>query len=1513
MTLVGISLSYAVQIHGANCAFRQIDADKPVSTQYLFPGQGAVTALGAATMGRFDIAAAERYVPAVGVHATLECDAILRMSASPHETLRDALSASAVRSARFISSEEMQPHVWLEASMSIDKVLRDSAAFRSPSALLDAYQSALESFTSNLDHEFFSHPLLSVLCVWVGEQDILTRLNFAAPHPLSPVSLGLDDSAARYCLVDASGGVAIAHPVAALMAVLVVLVVRSGSRQDESALRNASEVVSSRFGSRAVVILRVGEVAHAHSESLASVAELLTSQAKIALEQKQKLVVAEVEKLRKTVKSTLKSWFTSSPAPKSVLSTPSSILSFASPAKPARSDRIDGESMKRSASVDATGFKSPSPSSSKEFSDAEASFHKGPGTASRLTRDLTGANVGSHLAPDSVEYLSRYAADMLMLTGDFEGAVDAYRVLAADLMGATDVAAVCEASAVEHIAIALALAEGSKREVGSNFEKSVKLYAIANRRELAVRAAFRAVNYCIDAGIPESAAGILDRAIKLIFPAILTSRSSIDTFTDTAGAVLFARIGLLFLRAGRRRKASMYTYLSSSRLARQELYSSAALIARDIHSATLSWRGIREEIELINGHAELAAGRPELAILHFSKVMALARDHMDAETQDRAINGFFNASSTLGIEFLNGGWNKGANFPVVDVQSAVVITMDTQHMSTSGPKGNASKGISSAGLVREGSITGISDWRALENEILEDCESKEAVRENVHVGNEISKLPRVHEQLALDMKRGRADHFKSDEVAALEMKLQRLREDASAANKRRRLGSLVDTGAVVGEPVSIKFIMRNPLQFPVFIEEVSAVVILQDTLHDRPQSSQCVDMDRACNGLDGAELSIIPACDIAIAPCSDQEVRLDVVVHKAGRLRFVGARWTFSVGQLASVHNSNFTAPGYCVLERKGKRLNATRRQRASEVPLYEDDASLTLDVISSAPRLAAKLVSKHSDAIHDDLGSYGDSDELIHLELRVGELREVALVITNEGLEHVYAGMHRTDSPHLFCLADCEGVTEDCVLGSDSESPACPSYAGKINLDLHPGHTAEKCGWIYAPWPGRHELRALLAYGFERPRICRIRCVLHVAPSIKAFPRFVTPMRASFDGQDDRLPSNSTVNHVLIGIEIEYAGGNSGDETYQVDGVAVESNGGWGLKSIPEPVSPRGYEGSRVSSHRPNLRVNETATIFFALHRPKPGNESLCASDSAFDRLRLRYTVDSGKAGCQSDEGRTVVGRQDLDDVDRCKGHPARTVASRYFSLICNYKHTSETQAAEDFVRLTVIWSSSSRLCGELHMNPLSIASWIENNKDVSMKKNSSDSEGQHIVPAPDSRTVPHIRARAVLRSPTFHHFHRFGTATVPFVPATLPVDIYVSNLTDCLVDVSISTPAVGSIADGQRGRYWSGLVETTMRALPPRLQRRLCLTAVFDRPGEYVISDFKIEAKVREYESPTSSGRSDLNTMLNEPIPVYVEPSSVVVVDATESASDSNADEEASDACMNQFTSLDLSSQNA
>ncbi|KAI0566436.1 hypothetical protein FGB62_8g22 [Gracilaria domingensis] len=76
----------------------------------------------------------------------------------------------------------------------------------------------------------------------------------------------------------------------------------------------------------------------------------------------------------------------------------------------------------------------------------------------------------------------------------------------------------------------------------------------------------------------------------------------------------------------------------------------------------------------------------------------------------------------------------------------------------------------------------------------------------------------------------------------------------------------------------------------------------------------------------------------------------------------------------------------------------------------------------------------------------------------------------------------------------------------------------------------------------------------------------------------------------------------------------------------------------------------------------------------------------------------------------------------------------------------------------------------------------------------------------------------------------------------AVFSVDVLVKNVSNGVMDVAFAAPLKGGVADGERGRYWTGDISMSLGSIAPGAERTICLTAVLISPGQYNMCRFII-----------------------------------------------------------------------
>lgn len=1231
----------------------------------------------------------------------------------------------------------------------------------------------------------------------------------------------------------------------------VLLVCRADSRQDDAARSSAVAHAAAEYGEDRVHVVVLG--VEEGKETPAAVGTMIDSMVQEELNNAILIVSREAERLRKASR-TFRSWFSSS-----------------SVRKP----------------------------------DIEMG-----GGAERGSRLSIGGGVTPQFPGDSLEARTKHLADLYMLAQRYGDALECYRLLQSDLRALTGPALVHEGAAYEMGGLAMALVDGNKQGVGSAIERAIQIYCRAGQRELAVRATLRGVEFCMEAGYPDSAAGVITRAIDSILlrgvPFGGSMSPSGGAFVESAVAVLHTACSEAYIQLRKKRRASLFAFLSASRFTRSKFHAAAACVVLGVDESARLRKGVRNDVELIMGGAMNAEGRYAKAVKHFVRILADADERTDAEVQGAAIQGLLDAAAKGAGETMKKRWDSGVLFPLVQADLAKVTTYDSDN--------------------------GDSDvWRALEDDVLEDHEFF-AVLSKTQSHTPVPKRERRLETVIAELRKKKEKGDSSDPGGSIEMKIKRMRELADSKKMRRRAQSLLDRGAVIGERIRLHISLHNPLLFPVFVSSLSAVVSVD--------GQSCFSRDNR-DGHAGVEIkndndpvAFISTDDVTLIPHSSQTVVMEVMSRKPCSLRFLGALWNFTIGMggASSRAYPSSTVPGYCLLERRGRRLNATRKQRASETPLYERNDSLTAKVASLEPKLKATVLS--SDVEFED--------KLDSLILCAGETREAKLSLTNEGEVPLDDVVIRIGTPQTLFLNvrpdPVAGGREDLAfaLGIDDElvDPNEITVASRMSVNLKPKENTKFTMWLRAAVSNAEfgyrskvwrqgsknhkrmdgadaddedmlscDLRLVIAYGKKSVRVSRLGAHFRVQPSILVSPRFLRPANTEV------LP-NENLRGVLLGLEVEH-GGHSLVENlvFHVTHVFVTSRSAWKPVSLLEPTKCLDAVSDEVRHPTMSLRVNETATVFFLVVRRNDVSSTDTESDvviedpwqtTCIDLSRSRNVQDLGRSSKCSDE-------DDGQDTFTAAGMTQKVEqrASTHF-VICAHSgtHSSVTtvkSADNELVYISLGWRSTSKMKGQIHIPPIDPLKWMNrsayssagisqafiSSQEVSVAANTlavaapGSPLGEEDTETSSPREGDWISCEVQHPSTLAHFFFKNGDKptylpegnTATPIPATVSVDVVVRNDGPYLLDVVFGAPTTGGVSDGARGRYWAGDVAMSLRAIPPGAKRVLKLTAILTSPGRYNLSDFTVLFQSCGYSSGSIRKQ------------VFLEPSYLTVTDETSS----------------------------
>lgn len=1346
-----------------------------------------------------------RFTPVAAVHATRECDAVVHKH-GVNETLSAAFESHG--GCRFLPADATRPLPWSEA------VARLESALCTPEScvedFINAYMKQLESCTAVAAHDYLASPLLLVAAAWVSQQNLTERLSELIESARHAHSAPLH----------------------------VVLVAQRTSRQDDAASDPATTMCRDLEGIVAVHLLRLGDDTGDHT--VASVANVLLSALHDELSTRTFALSETVNRLGRARRSTF-SWLRGVPT-----AVPLPLISAT-------------ELLKRSPS------------------------HSGStGTPRRHRRRASFAGDAEDtplFEAESFEAVARHLADMQMLSGRYNEAAKAYQNLVSDYHSLTGAGRIHAAAAQEMYALASALSGSLKREVARNLETAALAYIECGRPELSIRAALRFTSYCDDAAIASKCGDVLWHIASAIrvAPSTASSHSFLPTtpssFLDAAAGVLHARAAIALAKSNKRRRAALNSFLSAARFSKLGMHSAAATVVRTSHPSALDWPGVQDEYDLILGQAEIADGSASRAAHHFTQILANASDEADVELQSFIVRQLSGASLKGAAESMRKRWDAGALFPGILMERAHVETVDS--------KGSR-----------------LAASRSSEDEILIDYEYFQKVRRAAAAGKPLPVRDRPQEAVIAELRKKRDTATGETHGGSLENKIRKMRRQDTIVRKRRRACSLIERCAVVGERIEMKLTMKNPLHFPVFINNLAPVVTFNNKCCTSPyawsDSEDATDFDeyleeKIANGSNGIEqvralrsrssvsndpIEFLTNEEIVLGPKSTQDVVLTIVVHAQGILRFIGAQWLFTIGVGDSRSRASSQIPGYSKLVRRGRRLNQTREHRSSQIPLYEEDKTLEVEITAPAPRISASL--QFSSQNRNDDG---------RIWARAGELQKGLLSLTNDGATDADSITFRLDTPESLFLdtselsshlesADEYDATQMYLLDESGNfvSNGSAIVAGYTPVNIKSGDTLTLTAWFRASvapevlleaYGKKRRLSKLtaaerktqfspppecaygitIAYGESRARICRCEGLLFVKPSIFVSRRFMLRADSSVvpDAEDDGTFG------LILGVEAEHTSNSSQTPSevpiYQIRSISITSSKRWQLAPLPSSVEPLSKDPNGINNRQSTLRINETATLFTALYLNEDDliarnqDESWCTSVVNFDE-------------------------DPLEPSDTNAAEDSVTAATKHFVLTnktrtCLGAPKLANVCGENLTVVSIGWRNSEGTIGTLYLQPMDLQRWRRAAASVrpgsALQTRSSSFASLSGVGTPEQMaddSMDFLDRIATEAPPIFVSLRHKCQLTHDFqgrkMPAVVGVNVHVRNVSQRLIDVFVTAAPHGGIADGDRGRYWTGDIAVTMRAIPPDAERYLQLSAVLQAPGSYDMAQLSVRYQI-------------------------------------------------------------------
>eukprot|EP00172_Hildenbrandia_rubra_P004501 Plantae.Rhodophyta-Hildenbrandia_rubra.ctg9219.p1 GENE.Plantae.Rhodophyta-Hildenbrandia_rubra.ctg9219~~Plantae.Rhodophyta-Hildenbrandia_rubra.ctg9219.p1 ORF type:complete len:766 (+),score=135.39 Plantae.Rhodophyta-Hildenbrandia_rubra.ctg9219:277-2298(+) len=546
---------------------------------------------------------------------------------------------------------------------------------------------------------------------------------------------------------------------------------------------------------------------------------------------------------------------------------------------------------------------------------------------------------------------------------------------------------------------------------------------------------------------------------------------------------------------------------------------------------------------------------------------------------------------------------------------------------------------------------------------------------------------------------------------------------------------------------------------------------------------------------------------VVVPPRESCFIDLKVIVDCPGVLTITGVNWRFACAQNPQTPPTDFV-PGHAKLVKKRRRLNDTRHQRASEIPLYAPEEGFKVNVRPTAPKLHVSW-------------SLGEQ-----VCMSSGEHRRALLTVENVSpvVEHssIAALWYQIACPEtLFLDADNYEIvrsmksrtteSKDVSTGNGFSKHGAivandASYTGLIkNLALRHGDQLKIPVIIKASIVNsiRHDVlttgRAvverqvgiLFGYYPTSARFLRIASRIRIAPSLSAFVRLVRPNTMSAD-KDQKL--------VLIEVCHDASAG-----TFKITRISLSSHIGYMLLPVPSSGDARPHFVLKPKGR----------TLLYAL----------CTRDKDMAKTLLMSVAEPTRSSLALDAAGERNGKLP-SDVSRICDSPWQGTLNESLS------HPS-------IGSITLNWRFGTSH-GEIPVLPE--FDHLSNGPTPKTEVLGDASESQSESPWAVAPRVLDVQVKHVQ-----YLEHNFECG-----PCIVSVTVCIQNIGSSPMDAVVSVTQ-NEIADGARGRYWAGDLSVQVKQLCPGAIRHCSLRAIVDTPGTFDLGSLTIG--VGKYESWQSS----------------------------------------------------------
>nr|CCA15382.1 conserved hypothetical protein [Albugo laibachii Nc14] len=685
----------------------------------------------------------------------------------------------------------------------------------------------------------------------------------------------------------------------------------------------------------------------------------------------------------------------------------------------------------------------------KELSSRTASFTSSLGSnggKSISDPTLAGRNVTYRF--DSIEAQTRLLADTAFMLGDYDLALQTYRLVRDDYK--SDRSVFHCANANEMIALCLLLSKGSPMQTTNALEAAWTIYSKAPLNPIVSRLAVRnaiiagemyhALSHSgLMTDYMDSASASLIRGSAMeqgICSAVLTERAA---YCDIQMRLpRFRKYGFRMVMAGH-----IYDSLGHCAHAAR-----CYTLARGIYDSS-GWHQVEDHINFTLAQQANRLHDPLASIMLFLKLIGTGRN--SASQQEALLYEF----GHIVKEFLANPHAIADDFTYTEVQvdshSDGVKRLVVKELCMPEIEDKSTvvfAPLNATGIDRQvdGNALERGEWERIEQFHSQETRAHYAALEAIAEKNPLSRFPAVYSSVS---------GTKNIWLVA------RAAEEASNAlqsrSKRHAISVQKPDTYAVGEMMYVEFVMKNPLSCAVSVEDIhvfgSMEIEVANTLkavHEFPEWHTKTPHVQ------------VNTTHIQLLPCSEKSVRLSLCPTTEGLLKISGVRWSICGGDVNGEHT--FSLPGPLLHD---TRANRETRARAPNLSLF---ARAT----SSMAWLGVKI------------------DHSQNKTFFVGQIFSLEVSLNNAG-NATLANLQML-SPDVVACVELDGQV----------APFIGSSGQLIDLRaiiLRPGEQRHVKLWARAREPGKRPVRLLFRYssdGVDCYRSVRLKLNLTFVPSVR-------------------------------------------------------------------------------------------------------------------------------------------------------------------------------------------------------------------------------------------------------------------------------------------------------------------------------------------------------------------------------------------------------------------------------